>query len=158
MSSAAPTDIVSDTRVGASRLAKLMTPQTLCSVKLRKILWVDDQPDNNSFEVEALQSLGFKVDFATSTPEALHKLEQGSFDLIISDMNRSGEVRAGFSLLTRLRMEGSITPFILYSAPATPECQAEAWKRGAVGVTDRPQDLITMVLETVSARKDSQAA
>jgi len=158
MSSAAPMEIVSDTRVGASRLAKLMTPQTLCSVRLRKILWVDDQPEDKPFEVEALQSLGFKVDFAASTQEALDKLQRSAFDLIISDMNRPGEVRAGFSLLTRLRLEGDTTPYVLYSAPATPECQAEAWKRGAVGVTESPQDLVTMVLETVSSRKESQAA
>src|SRR5437016_1423278 len=83
----------------------------------------------------------FTFEPASSTDEATGKIDQCRFDLIISDMNRPGELRAGLALLSRLRSEGNCTPYILYSAPATAEHQAEAWKRGAVGMTDRPHEL-----------------
>jgi CheY-like chemotaxis protein len=149
----APSDVVSDTRGAASRVAKLMTPHSLSTVRLRKLLWVDDHPENNTYEIEALQSLGFSVELASSTHEVTKKIDQCRYDLIISDMNRPGELRAGLALLSRLRAEENCTPYILYSAPATAEQQAEAWKRGAVGMTDRPHELIIMVLETIGPKR-----
>jgi hypothetical protein len=47
------------------------SPITSGVPQLHRILWVDDYPDNNAYEVEALQRKGVVVDLARSTAEAM---------------------------------------------------------------------------------------
>ena len=53
---------------------------------MNSILWVDDNPKNNSFLVERLSKLGIQVTQVLSTAEAISLLSSMSFDRIISDM------------------------------------------------------------------------
>lgn len=53
-----------------------------------KILWVDDNPDNNTNELRMFSQLKMTVEFAISTDEALEKLKTNRYDLILSDMAR----------------------------------------------------------------------
>jgi CheY-like chemotaxis protein len=53
-----------------------------------KILWVDDNPQNNMHERSILAKLKIDVTVATSTAEALRALRRTPFDLIISDIDR----------------------------------------------------------------------
>lgn len=59
----------------------------------KRVLWVDDQPNSNRFEVAALAKLQIEVLTAPSTDEALRAIEhdQEGFDLVISDWERAGE-------------------------------------------------------------------
>ncbi len=77
---------------------------------------------------------------------------------MISNMNRPPDSRAGFTLLSRLRNVWPDTPYIIYAAPVAPELQAETWKRGALGITDRPHDLVLFVLEAVASKSEPKAA
>jgi CheY-like chemotaxis protein len=151
-------NFASDTRVAASRVAKLITAETLSSVRTRKILWVDDQHCSNSYERDALKALGFEIALAGTTEEAIRRQEHEQFDVVISDMSRLHDPRAGFTLLGRMRNGGSKTPYIIYSIPGSPEYRAEAWKRGAIGITDRPHDLVALVLEAVAPKPTVKAA
>ena len=110
------------------------------------VLWVDDNPDNNVHERQALEALGVSFVLATSTEEALEKLESQSFDAIISDMGRPPDPKAGYTLLDKLRASGDQTPFIIYAGSRTPKHQAEARQHGAMGCTNRPDELFEMVL------------
>jgi TIR domain len=65
----------------------------------RSILWVDDRPGNNVLERQSLRQYGFEFDLAQSTLEALDSLRGRRFDLIISDMGRPPDPRAGYTLL-----------------------------------------------------------
>ncbi|HWO24035.1 MAG TPA: FAD-dependent oxidoreductase [Kofleriaceae bacterium] len=73
----------------------------------RNILWVDDNPDNNIFEVRYLEQLGAAVSHAASTAQALAHVSSRETDLVISDMSRfeGGQRRsfAGIELLERAR-------------------------------------------------------
>jgi CheY-like chemotaxis protein len=118
-----------------------------------RVLWVDDRPGNNVFERQALEALGIQVDISTSTEDALEKIVRRSYDLIISDMGRPPDSRAGYTLLDKLREAGNTTPFVIYASSRAPEHVREAREHGAIGCTNRPQELIAMVTTALTTRK-----
>ena len=128
----------------------LPTPRSQRRLQGRRILWVDDRPDNNRFERQALEALGIRIDLSTSTEDALQKTRQRSYDLIISDMGRPPDARAGYTLLDRLRSTGDKTPFIIYAGSRAPEHIEEARRRGAIGSTNMPQELIAMATKILT--------
>jgi CheY-like chemotaxis protein len=111
-----------------------------------QILWVDDQPSNNRYEVAALTSLGMHVQLSTSTEDALQKVSShGPYDVIISDMGRPPDRKAGYTLLDALRRLRNRTPFVIYASSRSAEHFDAAVARGAVGCTNQPDELIEMV-------------
>jgi CheY-like chemotaxis protein len=114
-----------------------------------QVLWVDDQPDGNRYERQSLEALGVHFVLALSTDDALKKVQAQKFDAIISDMGRPSDRRAGYTLLEKLRSADNRTPFIIYSSSRSPEHDAEARSRGAVGYTNRPTELFEMVLSAI---------
>ncbi|WP_460023369.1 response regulator [Lactovum odontotermitis] len=114
--------------------------------KKNRILWVDDNPQNNFYECKAFEALGLKVSPVLSTQEAFEKLEGGSFDIIISDMGRKEGEDEGYKLLKKLREENNDIPFFIYSANGTRnKYRLEAKEKGAQGSTDNPNELFQMV-------------
>jgi CheY-like chemotaxis protein len=116
------------------------------------VLWVDDRPSNNRYESAALEALGMHVELSTSTDDALEKVKARRYDVIISDMGRPPDKRAGYTLLEKLRSTGDATPFIIYAASRDPEDFDEAVRRGAVGCTNRPNELIEMVTNALRSQ------
>ncbi len=134
------TESAADERIaavgGAARLEKLSE---------RKVLWVDDQPDNNRWERAALESYGIRFTLAESTSDAL--AAPGSFAAVISDLGRDREPRAGIDLLDRLRAAGNASPYFIYTS-----ARAAAWLgkvEQAQGVTADPDELVAMVVAAV---------
>jgi CheY-like chemotaxis protein len=90
--------------------------------QLRRILWVDDYPDNNAFEVAGLERKGVSVELARSTAEAMRVVGRAAhpFDAIITDMGReeNGQDRpaAGIELIERLKAENVPSPVIVYAS------------------------------------------
>lgn len=76
---------------------------------LRRVLWVDDYPSNNAYEIEKLKQRGVDIMQASSTSEGLRYLDKHSstIDAIISDMGREEKgtenPRAGLDLLNEIR-------------------------------------------------------
>jgi len=85
------------------RLAELVTdavPRRYLQGK--RVLWVDDRPEGNRYEMLALKEFGVDVTTARSTSEALDLLSRATFDLVISDMKRGVDDDAGYDLLGQL--------------------------------------------------------
>ncbi len=141
-----PETSAKEARAAANIVTEAVTPRIIKCAGKSTVLWVDDRPKNNINERQALEALGVSFVLATSTEEALEKLEQQHFDAIISDMKRPSDPLAGYTLLDKLRSEGDQTPFIIYAGSKVPEHVAEARRRGAVGCTSRPNELFKMVL------------
>lgn len=118
-----------------------------------RVLWVDDRPANNRFERQALEAFGVRVDLSESTGDALDQTARRPYDLIISDMGRPPDDRAGYTLLDRLRADGDRTPFIIYASSRAPEHRREARERGALGCTNQPRELLSMVTDVLTARR-----
>jgi CheY-like chemotaxis protein len=113
-------------------------------------LWVDDRLDNNRYERAALEALGLRFKLARSTQEALEQLDQYSFDLVISDMSRPPDPTAGYMLLDAMKSRSIRLPFIIYAGSKTAEYVREARRRGAVGYTNSPQELIEGYSELIA--------
>jgi CheY-like chemotaxis protein len=137
----------------AQKVVDVATPEVIRRAKAATILWVDDRPDNNIHERQSFEALGISFVLAKTTAEALERIRQESFDAIISDMGRPPDSKAGYTLLEKLRESGNQTPYIIYASSRAPEHVAEARRRGAVGCTNRPDELFEMVLNALSSRR-----
>jgi CheY-like chemotaxis protein len=146
---AQPEAVLEEAKAAAGAVAEAITPRALRRLEGATVLWVDDRPDNNRYERQALEALGVRFVLSTSSEDALAKTQHRTFDAIISDMGRPPDSRAGYTLLDALRKRGDQTPFIIYAGSRSPEHVAEARRHGAVGCTNRPQELIEMVLEVL---------
>ncbi len=133
--------------------AALPSPRAQRRLQGARILWVDDRPDNNRFERQALEALGIDIDLSTSTDDALGKIRRRSYDLIISDMGRPPDARAGYTLLDQLHSSGNQIPFVIYASSRAPEHVRESREHGAIGCTNSPQELIAMVTAALTARR-----
>ena len=116
-----------------------------------RVLWVDDNPGNDLFERQVFEALGMHVDTAETTEDAQRMAAQHRYDLIISDMGHpvSGHAETdphgGYTLLARLRKDGQVAPFLIYTRPDGQEGAAEALRHGAFDYTTMPQQLLTAV-------------
>jgi CheY-like chemotaxis protein len=115
-----------------------------------RVLWVDDRPDNNRYERQALEALGLDISVSTSTEDALAQLSARQFSLIISDMSRPPDSRAGYTLLDTLRARGDRTPLVIYAGSRAPEHVAEALQHGALGCTNDPSELVRLVTRALT--------
>lgn len=122
--------------------------------RLHAILWVDDHPNNQLFEREAFQALGFTFDLAATTAEALELFQTKSYAAIISDMGRAAGPQEGYVLLKEVRQADKDTPFFIYSGSNSLEHKIMAQERGAQGATNRVDELIDLV--TTHIRPQSQ--
>lgn len=118
----------------------------------RTALWVDDRPDNNRHEWEALVALGLNITACTSSDQALALLGTRSFDVVISDMHRPEGGRAGLDLLAALRKAGNRVPYVIYAGSASASDVADATSRGAFGYTANPSTLLQLVTSAVTTR------
>ena len=115
----------------------------------KRILWVDDEPNSVSLEIEGFEALGAAVVQRSTTEAALQSLGSSKFDLIISDMGRPPDNRAGYSLLQSVREKGSRVPFLIYSGSNRPEHVNEAIERGAQGATNDPEELLKLAINQI---------
>ena len=120
-----------------------------------EILWVDDRPSNNRNEARMLRSFGALVTFAATTDEASRALQTAAeqrqpFDLILSDISRdlpAPDPTAGLTMLPPLRNAGFHQPVIYYVGSPKPDVGVPA---GAFGVTNRPDQLLQLVIDALS--------
>lgn len=107
---------------------------------IERILVADDEPLMLRFVAETLRRLGKEVVTAENGAKAVEKLEQESFDLVISDMKMP--LKGGFDVLAAAKC-----PVILATAYGTIESAVEAMKKGAFHYLIKPFSL--EALETV---------
>jgi CheY-like chemotaxis protein len=139
-------DAAQEARIAADYVSEAVTPKIIKKAEKSNILWVDDNPNNNVYERQALGALGINFVLATSTDEALRHISRKRFDVIISDMGRPPDSRAGYTLLDTLRSNGNSTPFIIYASSRKPDHVAESRSHGAIGCTNNANELFEWVL------------
>lgn len=112
----------------------------------KSVLWVDDNPGNNELAVRALTKLRLNVEQVTSTEAALESMQHRYFDLVISDMGRGTNMRAGYDLLKAIRVSGNNVPFLIFAGSDTAEFRREAAAQGAQLSTNDMLELIQQVI------------
>ncbi len=130
---------------------RAFTPETLNNLTGKAILWVDDNPANNELAVRALRKFGLDIEQATNTEAAMAAIQRRKFDLVISDMGRGSDMRAGYGLLQLLRESGSKVPFFIFAGSDTPEFRREAGERGAQLSTNDMLELVDNVVKYLGA-------
>ena len=139
------------TREIAGVVDQSVRPGVISKLAQASVLWVDDNPSNNRYERRALEALGTRFEISTTTEDALERIESRTYDVIISDMGRPPDNRAGYTLLEQKKGLGDLAPFIIYASSNRPEHKAEARKRGAFGSTNDPQELFQLVVSAIQA-------
>ena len=123
-----------------------------------RILWVDDNPDNNLVERGHFESRNIAVYLATNTEDAMTLLSMYRYDAVISDMGRGSEPLAGFKLMERIRGKRDQTPYFLYTIMPSDAQRQQVQQRGGNGVAVTAKDLYELVLplfEDTEAPADS---
>jgi CheY-like chemotaxis protein len=118
-----------------------------------RVLWVDDNPDNNVYEMNALEALGVRFDTVTSTKEALERLTSSKYQLVITDYARRDDPKGGETLLADLHNIKDAPPLIIYSSGWTPEREKDVKAKGAFGETNRPVELFQLAISALQGAK-----
>jgi CheY-like chemotaxis protein len=109
-----------------------------------RILWLDDHPEWNSWEIACLEAAGARVRTVETTRAALALVGDG-YDVIVSDVDRAGNASEGIAALPLLHEVAPDTPVVLYVG----QLQARGVPVGAFGITNRPDELLHLVLDVV---------
>lgn len=126
-----------------------------------KVLVVDDFPTMRRIIKNLLKQIGFEnVDEAENGQQALDKLKQGGFGLLVTDWNMP--IMEGIDLLRNLRKEPALKelPVLMVTAEAEKEKVIEAIKAGVDNYIVKPFTAETLKekLEKVAAKKKSLLA
>ncbi len=103
------------------------------------ILVVDDNLDLAENLAEALELAGATADVAANGREALDRIAERPYDLVLTDM-RMPEL-SGLELIRALRSRDPATPVIVMTAFTTGAELDEARDRGALDVMEKPIDM-----------------
>ncbi len=121
------------------------------------VLWVDDQPKNNSYFVQQLVDRGVNVELALSTAEGLRMFDKKTYGVVISDMGRTEDgiykPTAGLELLKVIRERNKTIPFIIYSSSrGGREHREAAIKLGATTLTTSPTEMVGLLQAALGER------
>jgi sigma-B regulation protein RsbU (phosphoserine phosphatase) len=108
-----------------------------------RILIADDQPDL----IDALRLLlkpeGFALDAVNSPDAALTAVRGGTFDLLLMDLNYTGDTTSGvegIDLLTRIRAMDASLPVVVMTGWGSVDLAVEAMRRGVRDFVQKPWD------------------
>lgn len=113
--------------------------------ELKRILYVEDEPDIQAIARIALEHVGgFTVEICNSGPEALSKCPAFKPDLLLLDVMMPG--MDGVTTLQELRkLPGfSVIPAMFMTAKVQPSEVAQLRKQGAIDVIPKPFDPMTL--------------
>lgn len=144
---ATPQAVIQETRAAAEAVSEVVTRRAIRRAGESTVLWVDDKPDSNLHERQALEALGISIVVSVSTEDALEKVSQQSFDAIITDMSRPPDSLAGYTLLNALRDRGIRVPVVIYTRSSV--SRAEARSKGAFGSTTKANELFAIVVSAL---------
>ena len=123
-----------------------------------RILIVDDEPSIR-FSLNELLGDDHEVTAAEHAPAALAKLEEASFDLVISDLNMPA--MSGMQLLEEIRARHPQVIFVLMTAFGDERMAVQALKQGAYDYIPKPFDnddmraLVRRVHELLAIRTEN---
>lgn len=118
------------------------------------ILVVDDEHSIRRTLREILEYEGYAVDEAVDGDEALAKLRDGRYDLVLLDIKMPR--RDGMEVLRALANEQPELPVVMISGHGTIETAVEATRLGAFDFIEKPPDLNRLLLTVRNALERGQ--
>ena len=118
-----------------------------------RLLVVDDEEPQREMLGNILMRAGFEVETAADGREALERLEQDGFDLLLTDQRMPN--LDGLELLERVRKLSPGLPVVLMTAFGTVSTAVDAMKRGAADYLTKPfeRDELLLVIEKVMRQR-----
>ncbi|MGD2248637.1 MAG: PAS domain S-box protein [Candidatus Methanofastidiosia archaeon] len=124
---------------------------TVCTGRCIRVLHVDDEPQFSKVTKHILETEGdFKVDTATCAEEALTKVIDTDYDVIVSDYRLPG--KNGLELLKELRASGNVTPFVILAGRDNKETIINALNMGVTQYLNKSSDseyMYTTLMHTI---------
>ena len=108
-----------------------------------KVLLVDDEVEFAEALARRLESRGFATATAPSGEDALEKLGDKEFDVVLLDLVMPG--RDGLDTLREIKFRKPLTEVIILSGKGTEETAIEGMKRGAFDFLTKPPDIGDLV-------------
>ncbi len=106
-----PSDLIKSVQGGGTRFA--FRERRAKQLRKRRVLVVDDSITTRTLEKNILESAGYEVTIATNGREGYDKLQEGGFEIIVSDVEMP--YMTGFEFAEKVRKESKFPeiPFIL---------------------------------------------
>ena len=106
-----------------------------------RVLVVDDEPAIRLLVTKALEKNGFSVETAVDGVDALHKLEQGTYHLVVLDVMMPR--LDGFGVIEKI--SGEQSPKVLIMTAASPAVLKQLPCDRAAGVITKPFDIRELI-------------
>jgi sigma-B regulation protein RsbU (phosphoserine phosphatase) len=113
-----------------------------------RVLIADDQPDLLDALKLLLKSEGLEIRTATSPEAAVAAIEADPFDLVLMDLNYTGDTtsgREGIDLLSRVQALDAHLPVIVMTGWGSVDLAVEAMRRGVRDFVQKPWDNAQLV-------------
>ena len=132
-----------------------------------RILIADDQTDLLEALELLLKGQGIEYDTVTSPEAAVTALESRPFDLVLMDLNYTGDTtsgREGIDLLARVQAHDRLLPVIVMTGWGSVDLAVEAMRRGVRDFVQKPWDNAHLLatlrheIESGRARRREEAA
>lgn len=111
---------------------------------MSSVLVIDDEREICESIKMILEYEDYQVDYSTDSTEGLAKIESGSFDVVLLDIQMPG--MNGFEVLKNLKDRGIDTSVIVISAFSSLENAVKATKLGAFDFIEKPIDRDKLLL------------
>src|SRR5262245_53461709 len=125
---------------------------------MTSLLIIDDEPKMSGVLARMLARDGYDVEWTDSPNDALQKLGNRGFDIVLCDL-RMPEM-SGIDVLERAKRVNPDMDFVMMTAYATPQTAVESMKKGAIDYLIKPfaieelKSLIKRIEQSRSERDD----
>ena len=125
-----------------------------------KILLIEDEPEVRESYIDMLSMLGCEVDAADNGASGLDKLDNASYDIVITDLNMP--VMNGLETLRQIKKKEIDTEVIVVTGFATIENAIGAMKQGAFDYITKPVSIehvkivLSKCLQKIQARRENK--
>jgi DNA-binding NtrC family response regulator len=128
------------------------------SAEKLKIMVLDDEPIVCKRLQPALEKLGYEVDTFTQSLEALHEIQETTYDIIITDLKMKGI--DGMRFLQEAKKQHPETEVIVITGFATLDTAKESFQHGVFDFIAKPFKLseIQEVVTKAAAKIRGEAA
>ena len=113
-----------------------------CSMAQERILVVEDDPSMSFFLSEAMKKEGYRVESVNSGEEALEKITQDRFNVVILDLKLPS--MDGMEVLANIKVTNPEMVVIMITAHGSKDIAIEAIRKGAYDYFSKPFDINEM--------------
>jgi CheY-like chemotaxis protein len=121
-------------------------------LKGKRVLWLDDQPEDTYYERRALIELGMELEIETDIDEAIDTLSKTDWDAVVIVPPHFIPSNRGDELLELMNKRGST--FIIYQQQKPP---SQEQYEGAYAIVNQTADLVLQVASATAGFRGSDA-